>query len=284
MLSIGDLLDDAVAVLPANTATSTTLAVGLAMLTGQCVLWFVFRFLVSSGPWHAEPGYTAHQIVYFPLGVYTAYYGCAHFFAESPATPSARVLQHNAAGYFLAQLQIAVLVLWDIPTGLFVQVLREPIMLAHHVGFVIAAAYVATQNVNSYYALCFFGVVEVSSVPLCFADAFHPKHKEYSAWLETAPVCRAFNEVVRSAFVAVYLAVRGVYFPYVVWGRYVPDMLELLALPPAQRQHVTPAQLWTPFFLGTAFSVLQLYWGHLLIKQVQKILGGGKPPTTKKSH
>jgi len=63
------------------------------------------------------------------------------------------------------------------------QVLREPLMLVHHVGFVMTAYYVVTQNCNTYYALCFFGVVEVSSVLLCFADVFHPKHKEYTAWL-----------------------------------------------------------------------------------------------------
>ena len=43
-------------VLPANVATEQTLAVGLAMLAGQCVLWAIFRFGFTSGPWHAEPG------------------------------------------------------------------------------------------------------------------------------------------------------------------------------------------------------------------------------------
>ena len=50
------------------------------------------------------------------------------------------------------------------------------VMLGHHVGFALTALAV-TQTCNTYYALCFFGVVELSSIPLCFADVFHPRRK-----------------------------------------------------------------------------------------------------------
>ena len=281
-MSIAGFLDDAVAALPDNTATPTTLAVGLGMLVCQCVLWFIFRFIVTSGPWHAEPGYTAHQVVYFPIGVYTAYYGCAHFFSQSPATPAARILVHNEAAHFLCQLQLAILVCWDIPTGIFVKVLREPLMLAHHVGMAVAAWYVATQ-LNTYYALVFFGVVEVSSVPLTFVDMFHPKHKEYCAWMEKLPFIKSLNDIMRLVFVLLYLVVRGFYFPYIAWLHYAPDMLELIALPLPQRMNITSTQMLIPLALNTPFAFLQLYWGYLLVKQVQKTLGGGLPSTKKGS-
>lgn len=266
------ILEGMAAAAPANSLTADTIGVGLVMLVGQIVLTLFFTHVTKSGPWHAEPGFTAHQLVYFPLAVYTAYVGCVHWFGELPATPAARVLALNAAGLHLAQLSIAELVLWDIPTGFAVKALRDPIMVAHHVGFVITA-YAVTQTCNSYYALMFFGVVEFSSVFLAFADVFHPKHAAYAAWLETAPALKAVNEVVRVCFVLSYMAVRGFYFPYVVWGCYVPDMLALLALPPSQRGGHTDAELWLPFFLGSAFSVLQLYWGFLLVKQLKKMLG-----------
>ena len=101
---------------------------------------------------------------------------------------------------------------------------------------------------------------------------------------ETAPITRAVNEGVRAAFVLAYLIVRGFYFPYVVWGRYVPDMLELLALPAAQRKGLSASQLWTPFFLGSAFSFLQLYWGYLLVRQLQKMLAGPKSKAADKKR
>ena len=118
---------------------------------------------------------------------------------------------------------------------------------------------------------------------MCFADVFHPKHKEYTAWLETAPITKAVNEVVRGLFVLAYMLFRGFYFPYVVWGRYTLDMLELLKMPLTQRGGATDAQLWCPFFLGSAFSFLQLYWGYLLVKQLQKMLAGPKPDAKKRA-
>lgn len=76
------------------------------------------------------------------------------------------------------------------------------------------------------------------------------------------------------------MVVRGVYFPWVVWGSYLADMRALLQLPLARRQNVSDAALWTPFFLGTAFSVLQLYWGQLLVKQLRKMMRE-EPPAKK---
>lgn len=300
------LIEGLVAACPAGAVTPAVVGVGLALLAAQVVLTLAFTHLTKSGPWHAEPGFTAHQLVYLPLAVYTAYVGCVHWFGAAPATAAGRVIEPNAAGLHLAQLSIAELVLWDIPTGFAVKCLRDPIMVAHHVGFVVTA-YAVTQSCNTWYALCFFGVVEVSSVFLAFADVFHPKHAEarrrvasnrrpapgparacerrsgrptgatpppaqYAAWLETAPRVKAVNEVVRAAFVVAYMLVRGFYFPFVVWGRYVPDMRELLGVPLAQRGGHTDAELWLPFFLGSAFSFLQLYWGVLLVRQLRKML------------
>ena len=271
------MLETVVAALPENVATVESLQLGIALLTGQCVLWFIFSFVVRSGPWHSEPGFSAHQLVYLPVALYTAYFGCVHFFGKEQATAASRVLDYDPAGMHLSQVSLAVLTMWDIPTGLAVKVLRDPLMVVHHVGFVLTAYYIVSSGRNTYYALCFFGVVEVSSVFLTVAEVFHPRHKEYSAWLETAPITKMVNEGVRAAFVLAYLLVRGLYFPYVVWGRYTPDMLALLALPLADRQHMSDMQLWTPFLLGSAFSVLQLYWGYLLIQQLRKMLA---PPKT----
>ena len=125
------------------------------------------------------------------------------------------------------------------------------------------------------------GVVEFSSIWLAFADVFHPRQKEYSQWLETAPVTRKLNDAIRALFVLSYMVVRAFYFPYVVWGCYTPDMRALLQLAPAQRQNVSDAELWLPF-LGSAFSVLQLYWAQLLVKQLRKMMAA-KPDAAKKS-
>ena len=140
-----------------------------------------------------------------------------------------------------------------------------------HLGFLFTTYFVAT-NCCTYYGLCFFGVIESSSVVLTLVDFFHPKHKEYCSWLDTMPILKAVNDLMRGVFVLAYLAVRGFYFPYVSWARFTPDMLTLQKLPLAQRQNITDVQLYIPFVLVTLFSFLQLHWGVLLIKQLRKML------------
>ena len=60
--------------------------------------------------------------------------------------------------------------------------------------------------------------------------------------------------------------------PNQVWGCYVPDMRAVLQLPLAQRKGQSDGALWLPVFLGSAFSLLQLWWGTLLVKQLRKMM------------
>ena len=65
-----------------------------------------------------------------PLALYVTYLGCTAWFSSTASTPSERILGANAAGLHLSQLQLSVLLLWDIPTGFAVKALRDPIMLS----------------------------------------------------------------------------------------------------------------------------------------------------------
>ena len=49
---------------PDRAVTAFTVGVWLAMLAGQCALSAYFSFVATSGPWHATPGFTAHQLIY----------------------------------------------------------------------------------------------------------------------------------------------------------------------------------------------------------------------------
>ena len=39
----------------------------------------------------------------------------------------------------------------------------------------------------------------------------------------------------------------------------------------------TPGALWLPTILGTAFALLQLFWGQLLVKQLRKMMREAPP-------
>ena len=58
------LFSEIAAQFPDGAATAFTVGVGLAMLAGQCALSAYFSFIATSGPLHAMPGFTAHQLIY----------------------------------------------------------------------------------------------------------------------------------------------------------------------------------------------------------------------------
>lgn len=70
---------------------------------------------------------------------------------------------------------------------------------------------------------------------------------------------------------------RGFLFPYVVFMQILPDAYAVLQLPRAARGGAPAALLYVHPVCGVLFSVLQLYWGTLLLKQVRKALRPAAP-------
>ncbi|EOD05232.1 hypothetical protein EMIHUDRAFT_461939 [Emiliania huxleyi CCMP1516] len=265
--------------------TPLALAAGVSCLAAQLLLFVAFSYLLPDGPWRRLPGLTAHQCICFPLMIGLACVGVQDWFlsAAVPTSLSGRVLDEHRLGGQLAQLVYGELLLWDIPCGLLVPSLREPLMLAHHFGMA-AVAYATLSPLCSYYAVFFFGAIEVSGIPLSIVDVFHPKHEKHvrrgGGWFEyekASPLCRAVNELARVCFAAAYLPLRAVYFPWVVGSQAVPDMLATLALPQEERPAAPDAALYGVIGFGIAFSALQMYWGKLVFTQVLHVLAGPKP-------
>lgn len=250
---------------------------GAGAVGAHVLLWLLFSYGLGEGPWRQQPGFTAHQAICLPLMLYLAYEGVRGwcFPAEElraiGLTPHGRVLTYHPLGHYLAQLVTGELIAWDIPCGLFVKALREPLMLAHHVGMAIVALTVV-GGMCDHYAIFFFGFIEISGVPLSIVDVFHPKHKEWHAYERASPRLQAFNDAVRKAFALAYLSVRAVYFPYVIAAYTLPDMWGLAQLPLAERGGRSAATFYAVGLLGVLFSALQMYWGYLVARQVYKVL------------
>lgn len=260
-------------------ATPLFFGVGLGCAGAQLLLWILFSYALGDGPWRAEPGFTAHQVVCMPLLIWLTYTGWSTWLgSDVPASTAARVLDAYPVGYEMSQVVLAMMLFWDIPTGLLVKVMREPLMLAHHFGMALVAL-LGFVPLFSYYAFFFFGVIELSGIFLCFVDVFHPKHKEWTALLETAPRLSKFNDACRALFVLLYMVLRAVLFPYVIFSGVVADYWSLLQLsqadPKVLRGVPLPLLTLTPA-LGVLFAFLQVYWGWLIIKQVRKMMAPAK--------
>ena len=122
----------------------------------QICLWLLFSFVLPVGPWTKLPGFTAHQVICFPMMIYLAVVGVQAWLFPAPeieaygATMRSRVLEPHPIGGFLSHIVFGELVMWDIPCGLLVSNLREALMLAHHFGMAIVA-YACLGPLCSYY-------------------------------------------------------------------------------------------------------------------------------------
>ena len=269
-----------------------------AVLTGACcavVQVGAYLLLVTNffgkGPWSIMPSFTAHQIVVIPVLFYLSIQGLRDFNirevlgATATTTTAVERVTSPMHGHF-SEFVLGMMFFWDIPTGLCTPALREVPMILHHIGMFMTAAIsmgILSNGVPifAYYAPFYFGIVEISSIPLIIVDIFHPKHKAWNMYLnsnERSGWIMKLNDTARPLFALLFILVRMVAFPYISIMGVLRDALHVTSLPLEQRNDVPNLPLYIIAFLNVAFSCLQFYWGTLLIRQIIKLLKG---PTTK---
>ena len=90
------------------------LGTGIACAAAQCVLWLLFSFALGDGPWRREPGFTAHQVICFPLMIYLTYLGLSNFGGAAPFdTPVSRVFAPHPVGAAMTKIVLGELLLRD---------------------------------------------------------------------------------------------------------------------------------------------------------------------------
>jgi hypothetical protein len=146
--------------------------------------------------------------------------------------------------------------------------------MGHHVGLA-ALALIALSPYLQYYVPFFAGVIEISSIPLQAVDFFHPKH--FADLLPLHPALGLINTIARAAFILSFIALRTLWFPYVIFFQVLPDLFSLI---PSRPDASSVAWLYVAMAFALAFTALQLYWSVLLARQVHKALRGGGAEAT----
>lgn len=266
----------------AGPVLGVALEYGVLFGGAQLLLALLFAYVLPAGPWTSTPGFSAHQVIALAFMVYVACVGSAAWFdpAAPPSTLLSRCADAHPVGQHLARLILGSQLLWDIPAGLLVPSLRQPAMLAHHVIMCTLSYLALDAPAFLYYAVFYFGVVEISSVPLAVVDTFHPRQKEWTRFAAAHPLVGALSAASRVAFAALYLVMRVLCFPYVMFTGVFADLPRLLAL---ETPPVAPYALITIGAGGLLLTALQLYWGVLVVKQVAKTLGLGATAKAKAS-
>ena len=155
--------------------------------------------------------------------------------------------------YLMPAMQLGYQV-WSMPIGIFV-VNENRQMIYHHIGVVCAALLGAFSNFGFRYWLpFFFGVFEISSIPLAIMNTFndHPiARKNY-------PIC---NHISRISFVMSFLYIR-VYMWLPVGPLYMRNDFFLFL---STEFGTTKIFVLIQWMFGVYLGYLQLYWAVLVL-------------------
>jgi hypothetical protein len=262
--------------------------IGITCLIAQVSFTLLFNKrtnILPDGPWTHLSAFTAHQIVSLPLMIVLSYCGWRDWFFdpekyEPDITASHRIFGYSNPNDIPLAIASGAILLWDIPTSIISPPLRDRLMLAHHVGMFVVAYTMSGgfckngNQIGYYYAPFYFGVIEFSSVFLSYVDIFHPKYVHYHKWMNSKhgtlkKMINCANEVGRVLFALSFLALRGLYFPYISFRWAIPDIFAAYDSPP------DGVPMWTGYCLIimiAIFACLQAYWGLLIAKHAMKAL------------
>lgn len=242
---------------------------------------FISKILPFDGPWKKTAIFTTKQLLGFVMMVYQTYYGFRYWTQAEYSNPPSKLVEDEKdlflGGVLMSRVVLGAL-LHDIPAG-FASGSVDTMMHVHHFGMFLVASISlglwapdGDVPVFARYAPFFFGVIEISSIPLVFVDMFHPhKQPEWHQYHLGSSFLQTLNEICRNSFAVLYILARLFYFPKVVFGQLLPDAY-LKWSQPENTEHRLPIAIIAIFSL--CFTALQMYWGSLILKQIAKALKG----------
>jgi hypothetical protein len=197
----------------------------------------------------------AYQMTNCCVNIFLGCLGCYYYNYLLPKTATLEEQIEGLQGMnFLSCFQIGYQ-MWSIPVGIIY--VRETIpMLTHHVTVMIVASLSCFfTNGFRYWTTFFYGVVEVSSVPLAIMNTF----KDNPAWIASHPDLYAW---VRLAFAFSFLIVRIYYYtPHKL--RFLRDEYLLFSTNPYTIYKIYMTFVWLS---SVTLLVLQFSWATLIVK------------------
>lgn len=260
-------------------AVATTLPVaakaGVVAVTAQWILAklvFSNRNKLCPKVVQETADYTAHSVVALGLMILLSGWGIRNWWLYPTYCSGgvAKILNVSLTAQWMAAVVLGSFVLWDIPVSTRIQALRKPDVLAHHCVMTMVAA-IGCFLLPMEYGVYYFGIVELSSIPLiCYDQVTHwVEHLQKSK--NTKGEEKHALEIIQGNLGLLagisFTLVRVVSFTKVTLRDYLPDSIQALAVAS------TGSQKWAIRILMGAcagFTVLQWYWFSTMIKAFQE--------------
>jgi hypothetical protein len=230
-----------------------------------------------------QAGYMAHSLIALLLMGTVSFMGIVGWWFRNHGTSAGHLLHWtswtrlvvpNDSCRWMAAVLLGFLTLWDIPTSFYIGALRKPDVLIHH-GVMAVTAATAAWIIPMSYVFFYFGIVELSSLPLIAYDqlcqwtagtrtddsrterAFEPTVDRLIQWRDRMQILTAVT----------FTWIRAILFPLVTFGQFLPDVAKVLSFPalaaPTTSLIPTATALRALRYAKWAcigFTILQLYW------------------------
>ena len=214
----------------------------------------------------AAPGYAAATLVHGVLVIAICYYslvGPVSWLWEQPATLQERMYGFDPSAEKICLLQIA-MQLYAIATALLTRhpLLLTPVALTHHTltGLSMCAAMYPFGHTR---VNVFFGITELSTIPLEVIDLFKGFKELRKQWPKTDLACKA-------SFALLFFGLRIGLVTYASIG-FQRDLYELYATGTAH----SPVVIVLSMLFNVLICALQFYWSTLIVAGMRRVLVGG---------
>lgn len=206
----------------------------------------------------------AYQATNLSVNLTLGLYGIYHYNATVPLLSTLSVTQ-RITGFDqyvnFACLQIGYNI-WAIPVGIFI-VKESRTMLVHHIATICVSG-ISTSSITGfrYHTPFFFGLIEISSVPLAIVNYC----KDNKQWAETnIPTVSA---LIKPIFAIMFLSTR-----VIMWTPNIYDVLRNCAILIWTCESLSTKFGMSVFFVAVVFlTSLQYYWGVLVVQGLIKIV------------
>lgn len=191
--------------------------------------------------------------------------GCLGIYFELSSQHNDRSITSKIIGYpairYFAIIQIGYQ-LWALPVGVL-KVGETPSMIVHHLAVICVAGVSAFLSCGfRYFTPFFYGVIEISSVPLSVMNAF----KNNPRWIERYP---SLYSNVRLLFGVTFLIVR-----VVLWTPFYWDFITLAMMLLRSSEGSTKVILALFNLSSMVLTMLQYFWASKIVSAMVK--GGPK--------
>ena len=214
--------------------------------------------------WSKLPGFVAHHIVAFVLMCVLTFIGFDVWVVhreqyDKLLNGGSRLYISTGPGRLISCIMLGSQIGWDLPVTWLLSSLYNPIMVIHHIIIIICAYIALTYSCLIFYAPFFFGIIEISSIPLIIVDIFHPT-RFYE--LTTRHIClQRTNQIAQALFFVLFIGARGFWWSIVIFTSFVPDIFYN-----TQRSIVVQTNIM--FVLIMSCTILQYYWLFIIVRKV----------------